>query len=101
MPYTFDVPLVHEYAYIQIKSFTYTEATKEFTVVMNYYDADDFLMETSEATFSAADGAGNIIMPSDWPAEWPTGEQVYGWMKCALYGRFKEAKNIDNTGVLT
>jgi hypothetical protein len=36
------------------------------------------------------DSAGNIIMPGDWPPAYPAGEQMYGLLQLAHFGRLRE-----------
>jgi hypothetical protein len=46
------------------------------------------------------DSAGNIILAGDWPAEYPTGEQLYGLLQLAHFGRLRELPDGVGAGVV-
>jgi len=101
MPYAFSAPIVAETHSIHIRAFTYNADTQTFSVTVTHYDASGFEVKTETKDFPAMDSGGNVIMPSGWPSDYPSGETIYGLMKLALYGRYKEAAVITQDGTLT
>jgi hypothetical protein len=65
---------------------------------VTHFDANGFEVKTETVTFPAFDSSNNVIMPNGWPSEFPSGEEIYAWMRQALYGRYKEVAVISNDG---
>jgi hypothetical protein len=60
------------------------------TLTVSSYDADGHLVKTTQIDLDIYDAAGSVLMPSDWPQDWPTGDALYHLLEQAYYRRLHE-----------
>jgi len=101
MPWDLTTPLITETHRQEIARFSIDLENNEISLIVIHLDGDDFEVCRKERSFAVTDTAGNVLMPADWPAEYPTGEELYAYMKTALYGRLREIPGASGDGVMT
>jgi hypothetical protein len=100
MPYILTAPFTLEIHEHEIESFNFDIENNLLTIKIVHRDKDGFDIKRDSCEFPIVDASGNVLMPPDSPPEYPSGEQLYGMMKIALYGRLRELPGMIGNGVL-
>jgi len=101
MPWALTTPLVQEVHKQEILAFEMELATNKIRITLRSTDIDGIEIHTRVHELPILDSSGAVMMPSEWPAEYPSGAELYGLMKMALYGRLQEKPGVTGPGVLT
>ena len=59
-------------------------------VTVDSYDSNDAFIKTDVIEMPVFDINNQVLMPTDWPVEWPNGATLYMYLEQAFYRRLHE-----------
>lgn len=85
-----------------LRSIEINVGANKHKLIVDSYDSLDALVKTDIVELDIFDASNNVIMPTDWPAQWPSGSDLYSYMEQAYYRRLHEEHSwLIGEGVIT